>query len=333
MQKILDRLVEAGAAGVLMHYRDEDHDWHGSAGVTDLDSRQPVNPTGWFRMGSVTKTYTAAAVLRLVGAGRLALEDTVERWLPGMIPGGERIVVRQLLNHTSGLYNYTDDLGEPAEILRDRYLHWAPERAIGMAIAHEPLFEPGTEWSYSNTNYVLLGLVIEAASGSEYREVVRTEVLEPLGLRQTLLPGDEVSLPEPHAHGYLSVDGSLVDLADLNASQAWAAGEMVATAADINRFFAGLLGGKLLGAAELAAMLTTADNGGPDRGYGLGLGRRDLGDGTVVWGHNGGIFGYLTSSFHTVDGSRQCTISRTTADAAAPEADELVAEIFSSALD
>jgi D-alanyl-D-alanine carboxypeptidase len=333
VQKILDRLVADGAAGVLLHYRDEHHEWRGSAGVSDLESRQPVDPDGWFRMGSVTKTYTAAAVLRLVGAGRLGLEDTVERWLPGIVPGGEGIVLRQLLNHTSGLYNYTDDLGGPPEIVRDRYLHWAPTRAIGMAIGHEPLFEPGTDWSYSNTNYVLLGLVLEAASGTEYREVLRTEVLEPLELRQTLVPGDEVKLPEPHAHGYLVVDGSLVDLADLNASQAWAAGELVATAADVNRFFAGLLGGQLLGAAELAAMLTTVDNGGPDRGYGLGLGRRDLGDGTVVWGHNGGIFGYLTSSFHTVDGSRQCTFSRTMADAAAPEADDLVAEVFSSVLD
>nr|WP_275402625.1 serine hydrolase [Streptomyces sp. SID13031] len=133
-------------------------------------------------------------------------------------------------------------------------------------------------------------------------------------------------MPEPHAHGYLPADGRLVDLAELNPSQAWAAGELVSTAADLNKFFAALLTGELLPPAQLEAMLTTVGD------YGLGIARRELADGTVVWGHNGGIFGYLTSSFHSRDAGRQCTMSRTTADAASPEGDDLVAEIFLSGL-
>jgi D-alanyl-D-alanine carboxypeptidase len=327
MQQILDRLVEAGTAGVLLHYRDDHGDWRGSSGVADLESRREVDPDGWFRIGSVTKTFTAAVVLSLVADGLVDLDHTCEHWLPGLVPSGDGITVRQLLNHTSGLYNYTDDLPDPAGILRDRFEHWEPQRALVLAFAHEPLFAPGVDWSYSNTNYTLLGLVIEAATGSSYAEGLRARVLEPLDLRQTIIPGDDAQLPEPHAHGYLVVDDRLVDLAELNASQAWAAGELVSTAADLNKFFAALLTGKLLAPIHLEAMLTTVGD------YGLGIARRELIDGTVVWGHNGGIFGYLTSSFHTRDAGRQCTLSRTTADAASPEGDDLVAEIFSSVLD
>lgn len=329
MQKFLDHLVSTGAAGVLLHYRDEHGEWHGSAGVTDLESRRPVDPDGWFRIGSVTKTFTATVVLSLVADDLVDLEHTCEYWLPGLVPSGDGITVRQLLNHTSGLYNYTDDLPDPAGIVRARFDHWEPQRAVAMGMAHEPLFAPGADWSYSNTNYTLLGLVIEAATGNSYGAEVRARVLEPLDLRETLVPGDDVHLPEPHAHGYLVVDDRLEDLAALNPSQAWAAGELVSTAADLNRFFAALLTGKLLPPTQLEAMLTTAG----DAGYGLGIARRELPDGTVIWGHNGGIFGYLTSSFHTVDAGRQCTLSRTMADAASPEADDLVAEIFSSGLD
>ncbi|MFI5708426.1 serine hydrolase domain-containing protein [Kribbella sp. NPDC051620] len=327
MQRILDRLVEAGATGVLMHYRDQDREWRGSAGVADLDSRQPVDPDGWFRIGSVTKTFTATVVLSLVAEGLVDLDQPIEHWLPGVVPSGDAISVRRLLNHTSGLYNYTEDLPDSAQIVRDRFDHWEPQRALSLAFAHEPLFAPGADWSYSNTNYTLLGLLIETVTGGPYAAAVRARVLEPLELGRTLVPGDDAKLPEPHAHGYLLVDGESVDLDELNPSQAWAAGELISTAADLNTFFAALLGGDLLPPDQLNAMLTTVGD------YGLGIARRRLTDGTEFWGHNGGIFGYLTSSFHSRGADRQCTMSRTTVDAGAAEADDLVAEIFLSGLD
>ncbi|GAA0958640.1 serine hydrolase domain-containing protein [Kribbella koreensis] len=327
MQRILDRLVEAGATGVLMHYRDGHREWRGSAGVADLDSRQPVAPDGWFRIGSVTKTFTATVVLSLVAEGLVDLDQPIEQWLPGVVPAGDGISVRRLLNHTSGLYNYTDDLPDPAQIVRERFDHWAPQRALALAFAHEPLFAPGADWSYSNTNYTLLGLLIEEITGGSYADAVRARVIEPLHLHQTLVPGDEPKLPQPHAHGYLLVDDESVDLDELNPSQAWAAGELISTAADLNKFFAALLAGELLPAAQLEAMLTTVGD------YGLGIARRQLADGTVLWGHNGGIFGYLTSSFHSRGADRQCTMSRTTVDAEAAESDDLVAEVFLSGLD
>jgi D-alanyl-D-alanine carboxypeptidase len=328
LQNVLDSLVAAGAAGVLMHYRDEHGRWSGASGVAEIGTGRPVDPDGWFRIGSVTKTFTAAVVLSLVGDGVLRLDDSCERWLPGLVPGGDGIVVRQLLNHTSGLYNYTDDLPEPKQLVLDRYKHWEPQRAIGMATAHDPLFAPGSSWSYSNTNYILLGLLIEAATGRSYAEAIRARVLEPLGLQQTIVPRDEVTLPEPHAHGYLPVDGERVDLVEFNASQAWAAGEIVSTAGDLDRFYAALLTGDLLRPTELQALLTTVPTDTADGAYGLGISRVALPGGSMLWGHTGTIFGYLTCSYHSADVTRQVTLSYTGTDAAPPGPDDLLASLF-----
>lgn len=223
MQKLLDDLVADGAAGVLLHYRDGQGEWRGSSGVAELGTDRPIDPDGWFRVGSITKTFTAAVALTLVADGLLDLDATYDEW-------GPTVTLRQLLNHTTGIYNYTDELGDEAAIVRERYDHWDPERALRMALRHEPLFEPGTDWSYSNTNYTIVGLIIEAATGRSYAEEVRARVLEPLGLQQTIVPGDDIDLPEPHAHGYLSVDDELVDMTKLNASQAWSSGSIVSTA-------------------------------------------------------------------------------------------------------
>lgn len=324
MQKLLDDLVADGAAGVLLHYRDGQGEWRGSSGVAELGTDRPIDPDGWFRVGSITKTFTAAVALTLVADGLLDLDATYDEW-------GPTVTLRQLLNHTTGIYNYTDELGDEAAIVRERYDHWDPERALRMALRHEPLFEPGTDWSYSNTNYTIVGLIIEAATGRSYAEEVRARVLEPLGLQQTIVPGDDIDLPEPHAHGYLSVDDELVDMTKLNASQAWSSGSIVSTAGDLNQFYAALLAGKLLAPAQLEEMLTVVPNGEGGRGYGLGIGRRQLADGTIVWGHNGGIFGYLTSSFHAADGSRQFTASYTVAGTESYKPDDLIPAVFESA--
>jgi D-alanyl-D-alanine carboxypeptidase len=124
LQQLLDELIDAGAAGVVMRYHDQDGQWRGSSGVAELGTDRPVDPDGWFRIGSVTKTFTAAVVLSLVSDGAVTLDDTCEQWLAGLVPGGDGITVRQLLNHTSGLYNYTEDFPEPKQIVLDRYKHW-----------------------------------------------------------------------------------------------------------------------------------------------------------------------------------------------------------------
>ncbi|QNE19171.1 beta-lactamase family protein [Kribbella qitaiheensis] len=327
LQGVLDSLVAAGAAGVLVHYRDDDGPWVGASGVAEIGSPAPIDSAGSFRIASVTKTFTATVALQLVGEGVLGLDDPVERWLPGMVPGGDGITLRHLLSHTSGLYNYTSDLPDAAGIVRDRSLHWDPARAITMATGHDPLFEPGATWSYSNTNYVLLGLVIEAATGNSYATEVGNRILTPVGLQQTSLPGDEVALPEPHARGYLPVDGELVDITEFNATQAWSAGGLVSTATDLNRFFAALLSGELLRPAELRAMQTTRPADADFHAGGLGISRLTLPN-LVVWGHTGGIFGYSTWSYHSADATRQVTVSLTPTNDSTPETDDLLVSLF-----
>jgi D-alanyl-D-alanine carboxypeptidase len=324
MQTYLDSLVTSGAAGVLLHYRSPEQRWIGSSGVAQLGTDRPVDPDGWFRVGSITKTFTAVVVLQLVGEGKLRLDEPVTRWVPA-VP--EAISLRQLLNHTSGLYNYTDDLPEPAGIVRNRYRHHDPLDALRTGLEKPRLFDPGSSWSYSNTNYIALGLLIEAVTGSAYGDEVASRILRPLGLERTVVPGDDLDLPHPHASAYLDVDGELVDLARINPSQAWAAGEIVSTAADLDRFYAAVLGGELLAEPDQEAMLSVSPSG-ERYGYGLGIERRELPDGQVLWGHTGGFYGYLTVSYHSADLTRQLTLSYTGTNAKPPETDQVLAGLL-----
>lgn len=325
LQQVLDALVSAGSAGALAQLRVGTDTWAGASGVAELGRPDPVAADGTFRIGSVAKTFTAVVVLQLVGEGRLGLDDTVERWLPDLVPGGAGITLRQLLDHTSGLHDYTDDL-DLAGILRDRLTRWQPLDVIAEAVRHRPRFAPGTSRAYCNTAFILLGMVIEKATTSSYAVEVARRVLQPLDLRRTLVPADE-SLPAPHAHGYLLVDGGLVDVTAYNPSQAWSAGGMVSTAADLNVFFRALLTGGLLGPSELAAMRTTMPTGIDGVDGGLGVARMRLPDGNTVWGKDGGFFGYRVVSFHTADATRQLTVSVTTALADVPATHELLAGI------
>ncbi|MGW4063987.1 serine hydrolase domain-containing protein [Amycolatopsis sp. NPDC004747] len=262
------------------------------SGVGDVATGKPFPRNGSFRAGSVTKTFVATVVLQLVAEGRVRLDAPVSRYLPGLLPD-ERITVRQLLQHTSGLYNYTDDLDRSdPEALRHRGAE--PAELVAMALKHPALFPPGTRWSYSNTNYIVAGMLVERVTGHSLDTEITRRITRPVGLRDTYLPrrGDE-KLPSPHAVGYLPVNGKLVDFSDFDATIAWAAGGLVSTPADLDRFYGALLGGRLLRPAELAEMRRTvpADLGIPGAGYGLGLGSVPLSCG-VVWGHEGGIIGF-----------------------------------------
>jgi len=276
----------------------------------------------------VTKSFVATVVLQLVGEGRLRLDDRLQRWLPGAVPGGERITIRQLLNHTSGLFDYTDDLQGPLRAKPTRQVYqqmaarrFAPRALVAMAARHRPLFPPGARFSYSNTNYVLLGLVVERVTGARLAGQLHRRILAPLGLADTELPGAQQRLRGQHLHGYappdrawLPSDGpaGLLDVTQANPSWAWAAGAMVSSAADLARFYQALLGGRLLDPELLQAMQTTVDASkqfGPGAGYGLGLLRLALGCGGQVWGHDGVIAGYATVAFSTHDATHQLVLA------------------------
>jgi D-alanyl-D-alanine carboxypeptidase len=268
-------VVEAGAPGVVALIRSGQQSWQGASGLGDLGAKRPARAGDRFRIGSVTKSFVATLVLQLVGEGRLSLDDNLERWLPGLVPKGERITVRQLLNHTSGLYNYTDDLPEPPRRFRPREL-------VAIATGHRPLFAPGTQFSYSNTNYILAGMLVERVTGQPLADQLEQRILQPLGLGDTELPTTQRALAGTHARGYAPPDedwqvtdgpARLVNVTEMDTSWGWAAGAMVSTTADLARFYQALLGGQLLTPELLTQMRTTVDASQVGRGarYGLGL--------------------------------------------------------------
>lgn len=287
-----------------------------------------MRPDHAFRVGSITKTFVATVVLQLAAEGGLGLDDSVEQWLPGLVPNGRAITLRQLLNHTSGIYNYTEDEALFRSLVRDPLRVLTPEELVAVATRHGPRFAPGTDWSYSNTGYIVLGLVIEKATASPLEEQLRQRIFEPLGLARTSLPG-AAALPPPAAHGYLPPGNGLVatrggkpvDVTAWSPTWAWAAGALVSTAGDLARFYGALLGGELLQPEQLREMRTAV--AGP--GYGLGLAVDRLQCGPAL-GHTGGVPGYTSIAYGSEDGSRQAIVLVNTT----PQSDRLGTRLFSA---
>ncbi|MFE2178026.1 serine hydrolase domain-containing protein, partial [Kitasatospora sp. NPDC059462] len=291
--------------------------WRGAAGTSDLATGQPVRPDGRFRIGSVTKAFVSTVVLQLVAEGRLRLDDPVERHLPGVVPNGGAISVRQLLNHTSGLYDYLEDpqfFYQDEASLRDyaygsrRWQDHRPEQLVAVGVAHAPYFAPGQGWKYSNTNYVLAGMVIRKLTGNSWQSEVERRIVRPLHLDDTVFPASETGLRGPHAHAYAKLPEGPADITRLNTTVADAAGNGISTPADLNRFHAALFGGKLLRPAEQAELKRTVPTGSGTSFYGLGVAQADFGCGPL-WGHDGGLPGWGTLLFGTADGTRQVALS------------------------
>ncbi|NYH55659.1 D-alanyl-D-alanine carboxypeptidase [Nocardiopsis arvandica] len=316
-QRAIDEVVATGAAGVQFRVTNGDHQFTVTSGTARLGTDEPVPADGHFRISCITKTFVSTVVLQLVAEGLLKLDDKVERHLPGLLPEGHRITVRNLLQHTSGLYNYADAFQKPGDrFLRDRHNHYDPRDLIAIA-AEKPLeFEPGSKFEYCNSNYFVIGLLIEKLTGRPYSTEVRERVIDRLGLSNTHLPGDDPNVPEPHARGYMQIGGSSVDVTVMNPSEAGCAGEIISTAADLDRFLVALFDGTLLGEEEFTEMTTPL----PEEmihdlpmgiGYGLGLMRLANDADLDLWGHGAGIPGYATFAATTRDGVRriQCSIT------------------------
>ncbi|MFJ9777081.1 serine hydrolase domain-containing protein [Kitasatospora sp. NPDC101157] len=291
-----------------------------TSGVADLTTRRPVPADGHFRIASVTKAFVATVVLQLVGEGRLSLEDPVERWLPGVVSGngndGRAITVRQLLQHTSGIHDDYPDHTSAEDFRQHRYDTSTPEQTVARAMSHRPDFEPDKEWRYSNTGYVLLGMIIERVTGHPWHAEVRDRIVRPVGLDHTSWPGTSPTLPRPHARTYQAfrADEPLVDVTEQVGPGINGEAGLVSTTADLDRFFRALLGGRLLPTAQLARMKETRaatefDPLMPGVTDGLGLFARPLTCGGAYWGHEGGDAGWITASGVTADGRRSVTVS------------------------
>jgi len=304
----IERIVGDGVPGAIGLQRRGDRVDVVAAGLADVATARPMTADDRFRVGSITKTFVATLVLKLVAQGRLRLTDSVARWLPGLVPGGGAITLRELLQHTSGIYDYASDPGFLPAVEADPARVWQPRELVRIAVAHPPLFPPGTSYAYSNTDYILLGLIAEAATGQPLGQELQQQIFTPLGLRGTSFPDAATTLPLPHADGYLLGEpGGPLDTTLVSASIAWAAGAIVSTANDLARFYSLLLAGRLLPAPLLREMLRTVPTGpgGPGLGYGLGIFFEQLPCGTV-WGHDGNFPGY--SSDATRDDQRQVVV-------------------------
>ncbi|MEU7219059.1 serine hydrolase domain-containing protein [Nocardia iowensis] len=271
------------------------------AGVTH---NGPLGAASRFRIGSITKTFVATVVLQLVDEGRIALDRPIAEQLPGMVPDGERITVRQLLNHTSGLYDYMKDPGMSTNRWRgsERFIGYQPQQLLEAAFRHAPYFAPGTRFRYSNTNYIVLGTLIEHVTGSSYGDEIARRILEPLRLSHTIIPGNDPAIPAPAIRAHRTLDGgTTADVTEMNPSLDWAAGEMLSTTADLDTFLEALLSGKLTSGQSLAEMMRTVPMGMGFH-YGLGIQRFDPPCGGPVWGHGGELLGYLAFAYRSPAG-------------------------------
>ena len=324
LQRDLDAITATGVPGVLAEVRTGDRQLRGTSGVADLDSRQPVNGNGFFRIGSNTKTFLSVVVLQLVAEHRLSLDDTVGHWLPGVVHGngndGGTITVRELLQHTSGLHDYTDDLQaqitSPEAYRQLEFRQFSRADLLDIALAHRPDNAPGAAWNYSNTNYILLGMVIEKVTHDSWENQVTRRIIVPLGLRHTYAPGTSTRLPAPHATGYLIFDkNTRIDTTAENMSWADSAGALISTAADLTRFWSAIGHGALLGPAQTREMRQTVPATGGDSAsvpgsrYGLGIFFIPLSCGGGYWSHEGDVPGYNTIGAVSSDGHTTVVLS------------------------
>ena len=330
LASLAQQVVDAGAPGVIVRVDDgrgQPIEIARQASWTRADHTLAASDR--FRMGSNTKTMVATVILQLVAEHRIRLTDPVGKWLPGLIPNGNAITVRMLLNHTSGLFNYTFDPEVLQAFTGQDTRTWTPRQLIAAGVRHDPMFAPGAGYSYSNTNYVALGLVAEKATGHTLGDLIQERIARPLRLKDTHLgaraggnlahgyepdsahigPLLPPGVPAGTAFAGPARPGGYVDTTWINHSTEWAAGGMVSTAQDWARFDSALMSGKLLPAAQLKAMrVTVAEEAEfPNRRYGLGLEQVVTPCGTV-WGHSGQVPGYSSEAYTDAAGRRTVSV-------------------------
>ncbi|GAA2974646.1 serine hydrolase domain-containing protein [Actinokineospora diospyrosa] len=296
--RALDDLIKAdgvpGAQAVITE-RGRSHEI--TRGVGDLRTGGPFPHQAQIRIGSNTKAFVATVMLQLVAEGRIVLDAPAEHYLPGVL---HAVTIRQLLQHTSGLVDYLDLL----DLYDNRWSATTPRQQVDAAMTLRPHFAPGTDWAYSNTNYALAGMVIEQVTGRSVGDEITRRLIVPLGLGATYFPRpSETGIRGRHPRGYQEVDGVLVDYTDQNTTMAGAAGAMVSTGADLNRFYIALLGGRVLPDTQLTEMKRTVPAAAlPNAEYGLGLMRIMLSCGKEIWGHGGSLPGFRTRGGVTAEG-------------------------------
>lgn len=269
--------------------------WVGAAGVRDRATRVPLAPGALFQVASITKMFVATVALQLADEGRLRLDDPLSRYVPAF-PNAERITVRHLLNHSSGVPDVSQARGIDKLLIGDRDRRWTTGEVLALVVDREPVFPPGTGYAYSNTNYVLLGQVIETVAGSSWQAEVHRRIIDRLRLTRTYIGGFDRVPPTVAGYHDLDNDGDTENAyatgwPALNTFEG-AAGAVVSTAPDLVRFARALFDGDLLRPESVQAMTTMGPHRSRHSGYGLGveIALPDLR--TVTWGHRGALPGF-----------------------------------------
>ncbi len=284
--------------------------WLTAIGTSDLKTQAPITTDMHFRVGSITKTFTGTVILQLVDEGKLRLDDPIATYQPA-VPNGANITIRQLLQMTSGLFNYTEDLAWNQALDANPQRVWSPKELIAIALAHPPYFAPGTDFHYSNTNTVLLGLIIEQITGNNVADEFARRIFTPLGMRDTVMPSPTMTaISDPHPRGYLygtnvesltapvltgeaaaqanAAAGVPNDWTDMNPSWAWTAGGAISTVHDMQVWAKALATGTLVSAATQRERLTYVPPG-----YGLAVVQI-----AGYIGHNGSLPGFQSQALY-----------------------------------
>jgi D-alanyl-D-alanine carboxypeptidase len=321
MRDVAQHVLGVGAPGYVARINDGHRVAVTVAGLADTAAGRPLTSRDQFEVGSNTKTFMSTLALQLVDQKKLDLNAPVATYLPGVVPNGKSIPVRMLLNHTSGLFNYTADPDFFARMAEDRQHVWTEQELLDVAFTHKPDFAPGTSWNYSNTNYILVGMILQKQTGMSLPELVQQRIARPLGLTRTYYADPRATNTGPgYAHGYqVSFAGPSPTYADTSTWPigGWggAAGAVISTPDELSRFFSAVLSGKLFSHQQLNQMKTTITLPAEypiKGGYGLGLFRIDSPCGTV-YGHGGDTLGHHSTAVVSADG-RRTAVSDTTAD-------------------
>ncbi|MEU5841720.1 serine hydrolase domain-containing protein [Rhodococcus sp. NPDC047139] len=318
VESTIDQLMRDNAipGAVIQVSSPERGDWTGTFGTSTIDTDDPIDAGDHFRIGSNTKTMTVTAVLQLVQEGRLSLDDPISKYIDG-VPNGDTITIAQLAEMRSGLYSYTFDPEFNAVLDREPDKAWTQEELLQIAFSHPVEFPPGEQFEYSNTNTVLLGLVVEELTGMPIADAFEERIFTPLGLENTSFPAiDDASIPDPHPQGYMfgtnvstidtyelpeqeqaaAVAGTLKpdDVTGDNPSWAWTAGAAISTVDDMTTYVKALVGGGLLDEQMQQTRLDSVQPVGEgSAGYGLGM----AGFGPLL-GHDGQLPGFMTFMGH-----------------------------------
>lgn len=319
LRTTLNAIHEAGMYGSYSSVREGTERWTGASGLADVDTGRPVGPGMRHRVGSISKTFTAVAILQQVERGRIRLDAPIGEYLPELVRGerGREVTVRMLLNHTSGIGDYLLGAfpslaeGSTASLDEERFRSIRPEELVRLGLAAPATGRPGEQpGSYSNTNYVIAGLILEKVTGQDAGTYITRNVIDRAGLRATFYPRTPY-IKGPHSRMYESFYGLIDPPRDYSVyDMSWAstAGAIVSTTDDLNRFYRALLTGKLIGPAALNEMLRTVPvsvGGGAGIDYGLGIYVIDLPGCGRFWGHDGAVFGAGTIALSSRDGKRQ----------------------------